>query len=344
MNSIAEAAVGDTVDHEAALLDPQALPSTYGAALAVILATLQAKHPDLADVLSRANAVLTQGRFYPGPGGADALVRSHDKQGQEQTYHVDGVACTCDCPRSTHHPEEVCKHRYALRLHKLVMAAHLTTAPPEGEPPAAPLLTEQVSTEEPAMTHDDDIPATYQEEMGAVIAHPSPGPDQALEGAAQTHKVPKEYLQLVHGHPFILYKGLLAMAHEAGLRELHAELILVEPGIIALAKAHAIFADGRRFAEAADATPDNVGDTVKAHFARIALTRAKARCLRDALNIGLCSLEEIGDVSEPVPLPMPQETRWCTEHQATMTPRMSKRTGAPYWSHDGPDGKFCFGD
>jgi hypothetical protein len=26
----------------------------------------------------------------------------------------------------------------------------------------------------------------------------------------------------------------------------------------------------------------------------LALTRAKARCLRDALNIGLCAVEELG--------------------------------------------------
>jgi hypothetical protein len=30
------------------------------------------------------------------------------------------------------------------------------------------------------------------------------------------------------------------------------------------------------------------------YFARLALTRARARCLRDALNIGLCAVEELG--------------------------------------------------
>ena len=61
----------------------------------------------------------------------------------------------------------------------------------------------------------------------------------------------------------------------------------------ALAKATATFADGRSFTEAADAIPDNVNTGVRKHFARCALTRAKARALRDALNISTCAVEEL---------------------------------------------------
>ena len=42
-----------------------------------------------------------------------------------------------------------------------------------------------------------------------------------------------------------------------------------------------------------DATPSNVNDKVAPHFARVALTRAKARALRDALDIEMCSVEEL---------------------------------------------------
>ena len=62
---------------------------------------------------------------------------------------------------------------------------------------------------------------------------------------------------------------------------------------LSLAHAVATFQDGRVFAESGDATPDNVNKKVRPHFARMALTRAKARALRDALNIGMCSLEEL---------------------------------------------------
>jgi hypothetical protein len=290
---------------------------TFTDVLRIEVAALQAEYPERLGAIARAHAAIIEGHVVPLDDGSGKVLSD-----DQHTWYVTNGTCSCAAGNF----QKPCKHLSAWRLYTRVAekyAAHCAALWHEAE---------------------GESPDVDQDEGSGMVTPPPPTPTHTLEEVAQTHKVPKEYLQMVHGHPFVLYKGLLAMAHAAGLTELHAEFILVEPGIIALAKAQAVFADGRRFAEAADATPDNVGDTVQAHFARIALTRAKARCLRDALNIGLCSLEEIGDVAEVSPTVLPQETRWCAEHQATMTPRMSKRTGAPYWSHDGPDGKFCFGD
>ena len=55
----------------------------------------------------------------------------------------------------------------------------------------------------------------------------------------------------------------------------------------------ATFADGRTFEESADATPGNVNAKIRPHFPRMALTRSKARALRDALNINLVAVEEL---------------------------------------------------
>lgn len=104
--------------------------------------------------------------------------------------------------------------------------------------------------------------------------------------------IPNEYLVDIKGKQHILFAGLLAMAHDHGLMTLSADFISVTADL-ALARATAIFSDGRSFTEAADATPGNVGPQVKLHFARMALTRAKARCLRDALNIHKVSAEEV---------------------------------------------------
>jgi hypothetical protein len=82
------------------------------------------------------------------------------------------------------------------------------------------------------------------------------------------------------------------MAHEKGLCELGAEFVSVTAEL-ALACAWATFKEGRKFRESGDATPTNVNAGVKAHYARVALTRAKARCLRDALNIGMVAVEEM---------------------------------------------------
>jgi len=105
-------------------------------------------------------------------------------------------------------------------------------------------------------------------------------------------KVPAQYITMLHGKPFIQFAGLLALAHERGLVSLKARFVSVTAEL-ALAEAEATFADGKSYSECADSTPQNVGAQIKAHFPRMALTRAKARVLRDALNIGMCSIEEL---------------------------------------------------
>ncbi len=104
--------------------------------------------------------------------------------------------------------------------------------------------------------------------------------------------IPPEFITQIHGKDFVQYSGLLNMAHERGLVNLSARFISVDSEL-ALAEATAEFADGRVFQECSDATPANVHPKVKLHFPRMALTRAKARALRDALNINLCSVEEL---------------------------------------------------
>lgn len=101
------------------------------------------------------------------------------------------------------------------------------------------------------------------------------------------------FIVALHGKPYVQYAGLLALAHERGLVSLKARLVSVTPDL-ALAEAEAVFRDGREFSEAADATPGNVGVQVRPHYPRMALVRAKARALRDALNIAMCTLEELG--------------------------------------------------
>jgi hypothetical protein len=90
------------------------------------------------------------------------------------------------------------------------------------------------------------------------------------------------------------FVGLLHMAHARGLTRLTASWTPVDD-TVALAHAVATFADGTAFEESGDSMPDNVGKDVRLHWRRLALVRAKARCLRDALALDMVALEELGD-------------------------------------------------
>src|SRR6185369_13174248 len=52
-----------------------------------------------------------------------------------------------------------------------------------------------------------------------------------------------------------------------------------------------------RFEGIGDADPGNVEDFIAPHLIRVAETRAKARALRDAVNCGVVSSEELDGVS-----------------------------------------------
>ena len=124
------------------------------------------------------------------------------------------------------------------------------------------------------------------------LALPEPAQEPVL--APPAHGIAPEHITYLHGKPFVRYAGLLALAHARGLLSIKAEFVTVTPDM-AVARAEVTFADGRVFTEAADATPENVTRQVRPHFARMALVRAKARALRDALSIGITALEEMAD-------------------------------------------------
>jgi hypothetical protein len=102
-----------------------------------------------------------------------------------------------------------------------------------------------------------------------------------------------EHIVELHGKRFVTFAGLLALAHTRGLTSLTADWTYNDVAL-SLAQAVAVFPFGT-YTECGDATPDNVTKKVSPHFRRVALTRAKARALRDALNIDMVSLEELAE-------------------------------------------------
>ena len=140
----------------------------------------------------------------------------------------------------------------------------------------------------------------------------------------------EEYMIERGGRRFVLYAGLLEEAHARGLRSIETELLQVpnlENGEVAIAKAVVRTEEGK-FSGIGDASPQNVGRAIAPHLIRMAETRAKARALRDAINVGVTALEELGGESEEV-VPEPAQETWERSEQAPRMPREENRNELP---------------
>ncbi len=116
----------------------------------------------------------------------------------------------------------------------------------------------------------------------------------------------RDYIVERQGRSFVMYAGLLALAHERGLRSIETSLLqapTTDNGNVAICSARVtLIADvaERSFSGIGDAAPNNVSQAMQSSLIRMAETRAKARALRDAVNFEMSVLEESGD-SEYLP-------------------------------------------
>ena len=123
-------------------------------------------------------------------------------------------------------------------------------------------------------------------------------------------KLDERFITTIQGKEFVIYSGLLDLAHQHGLQRLSVEPIQYptnENGHEAICRAVAESRDGAVFSDIGDANPANVSAMVSRHILRIASTRAKARVLRDFVNIGMTALEEL-DFDEVIGNNLPKGT------------------------------------
>jgi hypothetical protein len=111
----------------------------------------------------------------------------------------------------------------------------------------------------------------------------------------------KEYIIERQGRAFVLYAGLLDLSHQFGLKSICTTLLQIPSeanqrtaicqAVVTLEK------DGveRVFTGIGDANPSNVAPAMQTCLIRMSETRAKARALRDAVNVGVAAFEELGD-------------------------------------------------
>lgn len=103
-----------------------------------------------------------------------------------------------------------------------------------------------------------------------------------------------------NGKEAVAYAELLSMAHDEGLKSIQTQ-ILAQPseenGHRCIVKA-VVEVEKGHFEGIGDADPGNVEDFLTPHLIRVAETRAKARALRDAVNCGVVSFEELDGLSQ----------------------------------------------
>lgn len=110
----------------------------------------------------------------------------------------------------------------------------------------------------------------------------------------------KEFIVERNGKSFVLYAGLLDTAHERGLKAITTTLVQIPSDLNAqVAIVHATVETSQgAFTGIGDAAPDSVSRMMVPHLIRMAETRAKARALRDAVNVGVTALEELGELDD----------------------------------------------
>ena len=208
--------------------------------------------------IQRATALVLEGGVFLADDGHTCQVRASNGN---TWYSVNG-ACTCkDHERA---PESLCKHRLASAIYR--RASELMCTP-------QPTVAETIN----------EVPATSTADEHCTSSEP----------VGQAPHVPAQYIVHIQGKPFIRAVGLLALAHERGLQSLKT-VFTYNDAALSLAECTAVFPFGT-FTDVGDASPENVTKKVAPHFRRVAATRATARALRQALNIDMCALEELGE-------------------------------------------------
>jgi hypothetical protein len=144
------------------------------------------------------------------------------------------------------------------------------------------------------------------------------------------------------GKDVVLYAGLLDLLHQlsGGFFDISTTLVQVpspENEQTAICTARVLVFDPedvnvvRRVASGiGDANPGNVTRMMAPHLIRMSETRAKARALRDCVNVGMVSLEELGGDDAPAVMQNARQSA-SSPQKGTGTAPATGAPSAPSW-------------
>lgn len=122
---------------------------------------------------------------------------------------------------------------------------------------------------------------------------------QSIEGLLRSSRA----IISLQGREYVTFRGLLYVAHQAGLESIDVELVSWDPEERAAVVKATVKGERGSFADYGDANPSNVNRMIASACLRMASTRAQGRALRSYLGVGITSVEELpgGPVASPEP-------------------------------------------
>jgi hypothetical protein len=145
-------------------------------------------------------------------------------------------------------------------------------------------------------------------------------------------KLEDAFIKQIDDKDFVLYAGLLDVAHQKNLISVEVELIQFpsdENKQTAICKATVKTLDGKIFSDIGDANPQNCNSKVAKHLIRLSSTRSKARALRDLNNIGMTALEELGDLNDVIGDESHKRTSHAEKNNVRKFPKQIKPAPKP---------------
>jgi len=114
----------------------------------------------------------------------------------------------------------------------------------------------------------------------------------------------------LQGREYVTYRGLLFVAHEAGLESVDVKLLEWDAESKMAIVAATVKGERGSFSDIGDASPSNVNRMIANATIRMASTRAQARALRSYLGVGFTSLEELPGDQKSKPQPSIKEEQF----------------------------------
>ena len=111
----------------------------------------------------------------------------------------------------------------------------------------------------------------------------------------------------LQGREYVTFRGLLFVAHEAGLESIDVKMASWDPQSKTCIMMATVKGKRGTYTDIGDASPNNVNRMVANATIRMASTRAQARALRSFLGVGFTSLEELPGDRQTKPEPKPQK-------------------------------------